>query len=203
VTDPAGVGDALSRLEVKLSMVRVRPGLRHVDGKTVPVKGYTYERYGWGSRPSVASGAYKKLKEQGGFSIAENGVQPPGGFMVALPGNEEVFETDKVTLTTFAEYMDRHREALDDPDTFFGSWLDPESGKVYLDVSKNLADLDEAKRLGKEYKQLAIYDLNKGEEVRLAKADAATVVFLPKDDPKAAFEAFKKALAELESDSKD
>lgn len=53
------------------------------------------------------------------------------------------------------------------PDTYFGSWLDTETGKVYVDISKNIQDIDEALNLGISRNEIAIWDVINNREIRL------------------------------------
>lgn len=41
-----------------------------------------------------------------------------------------------------------------------GGWLNEENGKFYWDASVIVEELEEAKRLGRKFGQLAIFDLN-------------------------------------------
>lgn len=50
---------------------------------------------------------------------------------------------------------------------FLGGWLDTESGLFYYDRVKVIEDRDEAVKVGKENKQIAIFDLSTGTEIRL------------------------------------
>lgn len=179
-------GTALSRLSEVVGLTRTYvPGyVKEVNGKVVHVDGYWRENADPEVKEKkVASNAVGKLRDTGGFSLRRSGYEPKGGFMVALPNAEETFDSSSITEDDIASYMDRHEEDLKKDGVYFGGWLDNQSGKVYLDLSKNEKDLDRAKKLGKKNKQLAIFDLGSFDEIRLARQDAKTVVFLPKDNP--------------------
>lgn len=105
---------------------------------------------------------------------------------------------DAVSPDTMAAYMNRHSKDLAVETNYFGGWLDRKSGEVYLDISKNVQDLEEAKKLGKDWEQLAIFDLSSMEEIRLAREQAREVVYLPKDDPEAAYEELRKLIDDEE-----
>lgn len=49
----------------------------------------------------------------------------------------------------------------------FGGWLDKETGKFYFDAIMIITDRSEAIRIGMQNKQIAIYDLEKNEEIKL------------------------------------
>lgn len=48
-----------------------------------------------------------------------------------------------------------------------GLWFNSEEKKWYLDLSENISELDEALRLGKERKQIAIWDCKNSKEITL------------------------------------
>jgi hypothetical protein len=48
-----------------------------------------------------------------------------------------------------------------------GAWLDDTSNLVYLDVSINTKSKEKALELGHKHNQLAIFDLNNFETIRL------------------------------------
>lgn len=72
-----------------------------------------------------------------------------GGYMVSLKGSEEIHPS--LTLKALRDYSRRVSIG------FLGVWID--KGKVYLDNSINIDNLEEAIKLGKENDQLAIYDI--------------------------------------------
>lgn len=49
----------------------------------------------------------------------------------------------------------------------FGGWYDSESGRYYFDATIIIEDKETAVKIGKLNKQLAIFDLNNMEEIRL------------------------------------
>lgn len=51
--------------------------------------------------------------------------------------------------------------------TFLGIWTDPETGKVHLDATLWIYDLDVAITYGRSFRQLAIWDIANGKEIRL------------------------------------
>jgi hypothetical protein len=175
------MGAAVDRLVLKLARVYVPRHPRFKAGQIEDVDPYSYP---YQRRGVVGARATRSLTREGGFSLSRNGHEPPGGFMVAYSGDEEVFDQSTVGTQTMGEYMSRHEEDLNKPGAYLGGWVDHKSGKVYLDVSENVESLDEAKRIGKGRKQIAIYDIEADDEIRLAHGHQGhTLVFLPKDDP--------------------
>lgn len=185
------MGEAVERL-IQLTTVTVpvvahprqtKRGIEKVDAHTRKIR-----------LKGIGVKADKTLDEKGGFSISSNGHEPKGGFMVAVPDAEEQIGVDEATPERLAAYMDKHEAQLSEEGNFFGGWLDRDSGKVYLDISRNVKDEKEARSLGKKWKQLAIFNLNQLAEVRLSRRNAREVVYLPKDDPKAAAEELRKLI---------
>ena len=100
----------------------------------------------------------------GGFSVRDDGTDASAGFAVStMPecGTELVFATELDILT----YLTAHAGQLL-PGYVFGGWHDPISGRIYLDISELVDDLDEALVLAAEHDQLAVYDLDAHESVR-------------------------------------
>ena len=100
----------------------------------------------------------------GGASInMATGNVPDTGYMVSRAGSEIITE-----LPMMRDHLERfaqaYQEELDNPDTYLGTWLDPETGLVYLDISDNL---DTAVALGAERDQLAIYAVEQEETIRV------------------------------------
>ena len=105
----------------------------------------------------------KLLKENGGCSLSEQG-SPETGYMVSKPNNEIILSS--VSEAEIEEFLTSHEVGINE---FFGGWIDDTDGKVYLDISENVPNLDKAVRLGIERNQLAIYDLNSQESIYLKK----------------------------------
>ncbi len=99
----------------------------------------------------------------GGASInMATGKVPATGYMVSRAGSETV--TDGLTRDHLERFVQAYQDELDKPDTYLGTWLDPDTGLVYLDISDNL---DTAVALGAERAQLAIYAVEQEETIRL------------------------------------
>ena len=100
----------------------------------------------------------------GGASInMATGNVPDTGYMVSRAGSEIITE-----LPMMRDHLERFVQAYQDElDTYLGTWLDPETGLVYLDISDNLDNLDTAVALGAERAQLAIYAVEQEETIRV------------------------------------
>lgn len=96
----------------------------------------------------------------GGFSIdLTTGENVSAGYAVAIhPDRERVIPVDRLTMADLVSYALENLDLLAEPGHVFGAWHDPESGKVYLDVSTVRADRAEALALAREHNQLAVFD---------------------------------------------
>ena len=105
--------------------------------------------------------------KNGGASInMATGKVPTAGYMVSRAGSEIITEMP-LMREHLEQFTQAYQDELDNPDTYLGTWIDPETGLVYLDISDNLDNLDTAVTLGAERAQLAIYAVEQGETVRL------------------------------------
>jgi len=112
----------------------------------------------------VASEIQRYTREWGGLSISMvDGHQPTIGFMVAKPpefgkivDEADFFDPDKGPKI-MSQYMREQKADLATGKNYLGTWL--KDGKIYLDVSENIMDRDEAIRLGQERNQKAIWDV--------------------------------------------
>ncbi len=108
-----------------------------------------------------------KIFADGGFSVqVASGLIPSRGYMVSIQGCEEVYYSEDVTDDTIPGYITRHVKQLLHPGAYLGAWLD--GIEVYLDVSINVASLEDALNLARNNSQLAIYDLASDESIYLA-----------------------------------
>jgi hypothetical protein len=120
--------------------------------------------------PTVVSDTQRLTADWGGLSInMVDGSMPTAGFMVAKPPEfskvvdaKDFFDADKGPKI-LADYMKTNKKDLASGKNYLGTWLF--EGKVYLDVSENIMDRAEAKRLGQERNQLAIYDVVAGDSI--------------------------------------
>jgi hypothetical protein len=105
------------------------------------------------------------VTKDGGFTFHDHvGDGPSGGYMVSVDKHgEETVPIKDLTPGRVADYMSVHQQDLKDPHNYLGGWV--YKGKVFLDVSRNVADRNEAMRLGDANSQLGIYDLNSGQTV--------------------------------------
>lgn len=97
-----------------------------------------------------------------GFTYdVQNGSFPSSGYVIALQETQNSFN---------AEGLQKCLQVIAAGNTLatcIGGWLDTESGLYYYDASIIVEDLQTALTLGRLNKQIAIFDLNNMQEIRL------------------------------------
>lgn len=108
----------------------------------------------------------------GGFTVSpKTGDSPKDGYQVAHTGATDFFDEsalahlDKEGLVNalqgiIHQHISTHADRYNDPSTYLGGWR--ETGKLWLEPSQNVANLDAAKALGAERNQRTIWDVKKG-----------------------------------------
>jgi ADP-ribose pyrophosphatase YjhB (NUDIX family) len=112
----------------------------------------------------------EQTKKNGGLSAdPATGREPRHGFMVGQAGTSHVVPAVEFYSVRgprlVRDYLEGHHVQLSHPKARLGTWHDRESGNVFLDVSRNHRDLEEATLDGKRNDQIAIWDLDSGEEI--------------------------------------
>ena len=96
-----------------------------------------------------------------GFTISAQTFAPVStGYAVAVKGTQNSFGA--AGMARVAAYICKHPEI-----NAVGGWMDSETGKYYFDATIIVSDLNEALRLGRENEQIAIFNLDTFEEIRL------------------------------------
>ena len=99
------------------------------------------------------------------YNIA-TGLTPKTGYMVSLSGHEQVHDYKRDDLELIVKnYVAVKGLKLENPNVYLGAWLNGE--KIYLDISTNINDLNEATEFGRMHKQLAIHDVKNECEIKL------------------------------------
>ncbi len=108
------------------------------------------------------------IKENGGFTLNKDLQAKQDGFACAISGHEVVFDMDSVQELDIVEYISSKKElAKKNSNLCFGSWLDNETNKLYLDLSEVIDDKKQALKKAYKRNQLAIFDLNTFESIYL------------------------------------
>lgn len=110
----------------------------------------------------------------GGGTITKDGRQSPiSGFCYSpypeisqCYNSAEEFAPDQKTLqNNLIKFYNKNKSYFKDSNSFIGFWNDPETGKVYLDVSKVTDDATNARSECKQHDQIAFFDLQSYESV--------------------------------------
>lgn len=120
------------------------------------------------SRPKHLGEIFRTAAREGGFTYnPRTGEQPKKGWAVSVDKQrEKVFDhNEPVTVTAILDYWKNNREFFGNEGNNFGGWLDTNTGKFYLDVSKVVPDKETALRLARENDQIGIFNLETKEYV--------------------------------------
>ena len=113
------------------------------------------------------SNLFYELALNDGFSYNVNTGEsnPTTGYMVSLRDCEQQFYTDDFESKDIKNYFVRHVNVLSDESSFLGGWV--HDNKVYLDVSINIPNLEDAIYYGMCNDQDAIWDCANNKEIIL------------------------------------
>jgi len=89
-------------------------------------------------------------------------------YAVAMyPEYEQVLSLQDFTPSSIYQYAENHKDILNHTHNSIGTWVDEATDKIYLDISRTVADKDVALAIAKRTHQIAIFNLKTLEEVRL------------------------------------
>lgn len=108
---------------------------------------------------------YQATLQNGGASYNLYGVAPKDGFMVADFGAEEVILKEDFTEEVLWNFISKNLNRLKNKDVCVGTWEN--EGKIYLDLSQNIKNKNQAIKQGIINKQLAIFDLSNFNSIAL------------------------------------
>ncbi len=81
------------------------------------------------------------------------------GYAVSIYKDREYSSAEPLTEQQIAAYVEQHADILSDRGHMLGTWVDPETGMHFMDVSIQVPSVREALELGREHQQLAVFDL--------------------------------------------
>lgn len=110
---------------------------------------------------------FSELSLTGGFSYntTTGESNPTTGYMVSLRDHEQMFYFDDFENKDIKNYFVRHVNVLSDESSFLGGWVN--ENQVYLDVSINIPNLEDAIYYGIIGGQKAIWDCVNSREIVL------------------------------------
>lgn len=113
----------------------------------------------------------------GSFNLNNGTENPKKGYMVATIGNElkvhinprlkVEHQINELTKKIFNYIGDKFDVWYNSENAYLGLWYNSENSLWYIDISENIADLTEAIMLGKYRNQLAIWDCENDNEIKL------------------------------------
>ncbi len=106
------------------------------------------------------------LKNNGAtYNLNTGEINPSEGFFVGLNGMGETVGIDKPINGVIQKFVLENSNLLSNREFFVGSWI--EDDKLFLDIVVKVDDKQAAIDIGKDNKQIAIYDANKKEVITL------------------------------------
>ncbi len=103
---------------------------------------------------------------KGGFTVnPETGAEPESGYVVSTLKGRETPLDHVPTAKDINAFVAKNRDVLADPANRIGGWHRKSDDMHVLDVSREVADRDEALRLGRENQQDTIWDVANGDEI--------------------------------------
>jgi hypothetical protein len=125
---------------------------------------------GLGAHPTTTPKRIFSETQKGGYSVhLPTGERPSEGLMMGVYSNKDprnsVIIGRAMTQADVKAHGERNIMALQHPERFYGTWRDPATGNVYFDVSQRFParDIRQATKFGERTRQLAGYDVGKGE----------------------------------------
>lgn len=115
--------------------------------------------------------------EFSGTTVSFNSVPVPdsgymvGGFVDSLifgPADLLTGDHRAMTWEMISRWLDKHEELTRDLNVFVGGWIDSDSGLVYIDISRHYSDRAVAIHVAIDNNEIAIWDLGKGQEIRVS-----------------------------------
>lgn len=116
---------------------------------------------------------YSRLSaKDGGFSYQPvTGTEPTTGYVLSTyPQFSEAKPAKDLKLCDLVTFVAKHQDLFQKENHLFGAWHDPETDKVYFDISTVTQDKSEAEALAKKHDQIAYFDLGTKKSVTVNRA---------------------------------
>lgn len=148
--------------------------------------------------PEIVRSTLERVKENGGLSVnLKDGTEPTKGFMVAkgrkfgaIVKADDFFNETK-GAEILSSYMKQHKSDFNNSNNYLGLWHNTDDGQVYLDVSENILDENQATSRGRERDQISIWDVANFKEIEtggtggIEKTRSSTTARYVRDDGRA------------------
>lgn len=111
----------------------------------------------------IALELFVSAKAGEGDTIDRDGIpMPPDGYFVGGLFPSLVFDSvDQIDRGELAWWIGNNEAS------FYGVWIDDQTGKIYFDGSSWVFDLYSALAVGRARNEIAIWDIAQGEEIRV------------------------------------
>ena len=113
---------------------------------------------------SLACSMLYAVKNNNGCTFNSSGNKPSSGYMVSVNDITKISE-DELTASKLAGIVRFYYSAVQKSNHYFGLWS--YSGLVYIDISVNIQSLDQAIQIGRENKQISIFDVQNNDVIML------------------------------------
>lgn len=121
---------------------------------------------------TVAGGIATHTGRHGGMSVnMKTGAYPKDGYMCAVHADrsELISAADAKDLakceSRIKDFYEKNKDVLKEDGNVLGTWLDPDTGNIYLDISKRFEDKAEAIKYASEHNEKAIWDVKNMENI--------------------------------------
>jgi hypothetical protein len=167
-----GIVDACA---VEVHLESVEPVV-YTDGGSSPIQKHLPGRHDQKTHGNRRGGRLAKLTEEFGgvtYSLLSN-TFPNEGFALSIyPEHERIIDGSQTygqLASEINDYLKDKKELLAKPDHHIGIWRSPDQ-QVYFDISVVVTDQRLAGELAAKHKQLAYYDLKRGETVEVERSE--------------------------------
>lgn len=96
------------------------------------------------------------------------------GYMVSYFETEKTFDLNGIDYKEISNLILKRKADLKDNE-YLGFWVD--GGKLYIDISINILDLEQAKQVGIANNQLAIYDLKNNTSIKIMQEVTEYIIY--------------------------
>lgn len=115
-------------------------------------------------------------RQDTGHSVNLRGDTPKSGYMVGGWVPSLVIEgedLDRTPLAVTDKWLLENYRLLQYSSWYAGIWTDQDTGKVYIDISQNIQSREVALGVAAELEELAVWDVENNEEIRVNEVVAA------------------------------
>ena len=121
---------------------------------------------------TVVGGISNHTMRQGGMSVhVKTGKEPKSGYMVAAHADRSRWISAKEARdpdtreAAIRKFMKDNADLLSQKDNYLGTWLDPDTGMISLDISTCMSDKNAAIDYAREHNEKAIWDIGNAENI--------------------------------------